>query len=73
MPKFVHKTLDKLHHPHPSKPQHSPHPWLKPTYSKKTQQVHTDDSPLLPSNEITKIQSIVGSFLYYGRAVDPTI
>ena len=73
MSKFVKKTLEKLQHPTPSKPQHSPHPWNQPTYSTRPQQTNPDTSPLLPSKDITKIQSIAGSFLYYGRAVDPTI
>ena len=32
-----------------------------------------DTSDLLPTEEITHIQRIVGSFLYYARAVDNTI
>jgi hypothetical protein len=33
----------------------------------------TDDSPLLNNTNKKQIQQIVGSFLYYARAVDPTI
>ena len=73
MPKFVKKTLSKLQHSPPLKPQHSPHDWIKPTFTSKPQLSTTDTSPLLPTSKISKIQSIAGSFLYYGRAVDPTI
>ena len=34
MEKFVPTTLKKLQHQAPSRPQHSPHAWIKPTYSK---------------------------------------
>ena len=74
MNKFVTTTLDKLQHKQSSRPQHAPHDWVKPTYSTKPQLAHNeDDSPKLNTQETNKIQSIVGSFLYYGRAVDPTI
>jgi len=33
----------------------------------------TDVTPLLPTTHIKRIQSIVGSTLYYARAVDPTL
>ncbi len=32
-----------------------------------------DDSPLLDEAGKKRVQQIVGSFLYYARAVDPTI
>ena len=74
MPNFVSTTLEKLQHPPPLKPQHSPHPHTLPTYGKQQQFTPgPDTSPLLSSSQTTYIQSIVGSFLYYGRAVDPTI
>ena len=41
---------------------------------KKIQNAQVDDtSPLLHTNEIRHIQRIVGSFLYYARAIDNTI
>ena len=74
MPKFVPTILSKLQHPNSIKTQHSPHSWIKPTYSSKPQKATPiDTSPSLSPTETTKIQSIAGSFLYYGRAVDPTI
>ena len=73
MPKLVKKTLDKLQHSPPTKPQHAPHDWIKPSFTSKPQLTTNDQSPLLPKDQIPKIQSIAGSFLYYGRAVDPTI
>ena len=43
-------------------------------YGKNRQFVPPDDnSPLLSNTEIKHVQSVVGSFLYYGRAVNNTI
>ena len=74
MPRYVISTLDKLQHPKPTKPQHSPHRHIPPNYGQQQQFVNPPDkSPKLNEKETTHIQRIVGSFLYYGRAVDPTV
>ena len=74
MPAYVQKQLTRYEHKQPSKPQHcpySPHP-IK--YGKDNQQVDpVDESPLLDAAGKKYIQQVVGSFLYYARAVDPTI
>ena len=71
---FVTKTRVKLQHPPPRKPQHAPHRWNPPVYGKKQQMItDPDTSPLLSPKDKQVIESIVGSFLYYGRAVDSTI
>ena len=74
MPKFVEKTLQKLQHIPPQKPQHQPHKHVAPIYGQQQQfTALIDESSYLPAKETRYIQSIVGSFLYYARAVDPTI
>ena len=74
MPKFVEKALQKLQHSPPTKPQHQPHKNVAPIYGQQQQfTAPLDESPLLTDRETRHIQSIVGSFLYYARAVDPTI
>ena len=73
MPQYVHKALKKLQHPLPTKAQHAPHPWQPITYGKTAHLTNPDTSPLLPSSTIPHIQRIVGTFLYYACAVDPTI
>ena len=74
MPNYVAKALAQFNHPIPARPQYAPHKWNKPAYGQKIQ--------FAPPPDITKklatpgqhcIQSIVGKFLYYGRAVDPTV
>ena len=36
-------------------------------------QTDEPDLPVLPKQVITKIQQVVGSLLYYARAIDPTL
>ena len=73
MPNYVIKTLTKLKHPQPNKPVTAPHEWMKPAYGKKPQLAPIDTSPLLAEHDKKRIQKIVGSFLYYARALDATI
>ena len=74
MPDYVTKVLQRLEHPIPSKPRHAPHRWVPKTYGQKVHLTPLEDTsePFFPS-EIRHIQSIVGIFLYYERAVDTTI
>ena len=44
-----------------------------PTYGPHIQLASADDLPLLCAPQKTKVQAIVGSLLYYARAVDPTM
>jgi hypothetical protein len=74
MPEYVQKVLLWLKHIPPSKPQNYPHRWVHITYGKS---IHTapeeDTSPLLSPIGVQYIQRVVGSFLYYVRAIDNTI
>ena len=74
MPGYVHKALQRFHHPPPSKPQHSPHRWEEPTYGAKIQYAPIDPNlPLLSPCDLTRVQQVVGTFLYYARAIDNTM
>ena len=74
MPKYVQKKLNKFRYSPPTRPQYAPHKRLKPAYGQKLQYAPPpDNSDILDPEGITRIQSINGSFLYYGRAVDLTI
>ena len=73
MPGYVPRARLKFQHKMPKKPQYSPHPWQQPVYGQRIQ--YADDpsaSPLLDKPGITRVQSINGTCIYYGRAVDPT-
>eukprot|EP00957_Ditylum_brightwellii_P059416 4511112-Ditylum_brightwellii.AAC.1 len=71
VPKYVTKVLVKLGHKAPAKPEHSPHRHVKIRYGQEGQLVlPLDELPLITRQTIQYIQSIVGIFLWYARAVD---
>jgi hypothetical protein len=71
MPGYVQKALQRFLHETPVKPTDAPHKWTKPNYGAKTQMTpDADTSPALPKEGITKLQQVVGTFLYYARGVD---
>ena len=73
MPDYIPKLLHKLQYK-PKTPEHNPHTYKPPSYGKTIQYVEQPDtSPLLPPQRKKRIQQIVGSLLYYARAVDNTI
>ena len=74
MPGYVPKALLKFNHKLLNKRQYAPHTYYKPIFGKTIQYApKTDDSPVLPTKGIRNVQSIVGTFLYYARAVDNTL
>ena len=74
MPNYVRKALESFHNPMPTRPQHSPHKWLAPTYGAKVQySPNASTAPKLVKRGITHVQIIAITFLYIARAVDPTI
>jgi hypothetical protein len=74
MPGYVQKQLAKYNHEKPKKPQHCPWEPAPIKYGSKSQETdQPDTSPPLDKAGIQRIQQIVGSFLYYSRATDPTI
>jgi hypothetical protein len=74
MVNYVMKQLTKYSHIAPLKPQHCPYLPNPIKYGRDNQAPSPlDDSPLLDEAGKKHLQQIVGSFLYYARAVDPTI
>ena len=74
MPGYVEKALQRFCHPTPTKPEDSPHEWIQPNYGAKTQMTTAPDkSPALEPPEIKRLQTIIGTFLYYARAIDNTM
>ena len=74
MPSYIPDALQRFDHVAPKKPQHSPHAWTQPNYGAKQQMTASPDNstPLAPK-EVTKLQQIIGTLLYYARAVDSTM
>ena len=57
----------------PKKPQHQPHPHVKPAYGQKVQYAVVDETAPIDKEGKRFIQQVTGTFLYYARAVDPTM
>jgi hypothetical protein len=71
MPNYIATTL---HRSNTNKPKHSPHLRMAPNYGSKVQQSRlADTTPALRKKDIKRIQQVVGTLLYYARAVDSTM
>ena len=74
MPGYVEKALARFEHPLPRKPQDSPYPYTRPDYGAKVQLTPPEDTtPTLEQEEKKRLQEVVGTLLYYARAVDNTM
>jgi hypothetical protein len=74
MPGYVEAALHKFQHANPSRPQDSPYPWVAPTYGANSQEMPIPQTyPLLEQPQQNQLQQIVGTFLYYARAIDNTM
>jgi hypothetical protein len=72
MPGYIRKKLQEYNHDIPK--QHWPYsPKPKQFGSEAQAPLPTDESPKLDAKGIKRIQQIVGSILYYARAVDMTV
>ena len=71
---YVEKALQRFQHDPPIRPQHSPSGWTRPNCGAKEQLAESsDDSEALSKESITRLQTIMGTFLCCGRAVDNTM
>jgi hypothetical protein len=71
MPGYISTVLLKFKHPHPTKPWLSPYKCLPIAYGAKSHITPDRDSlELLDASCKCCVQEIVGSLLYYARAVD---
>ncbi len=73
MPGYVDKLLACFDHKPPRYPQHSPHAAPPRLFGLDAQKpVEHDILPVLPLDRIKRIQQIIGTIMYYARAVDLT-
>ena len=71
IPGYVDKVLHKFQHKPPINIQHAPHTWTQPIYGKHRQYTpDPDTTPKLDKKETKYIQGVVGSLLYYARAIE---
>ena len=76
MPGYVKKALSRLNHSLSKSPQLSPHQHVAFRYAQKGQQqmaTNLEHSPDLTPHDRQHLQSIVGTLLYYGRALEYSI
>jgi len=74
MPRYIEKALTRFKHAKATKLQYQPHKHAIPVYGATVQYAkEADTSQLLNKNGKQYIQQVVGTFLFYGRAVDGTM
>ncbi len=74
MPGYVDKALARFNHEAPTKFQHQPHEHTVPVFGATIQYAKQEDTTKqLPKEDTKFIQQVLGTLLYYGRAVDSTI
>jgi hypothetical protein len=73
MPGYVERALQRFNHSAPNRNEDSPHDWTAPKYGSRQQFVTHDDSPMLDVSDVKRVQEVLGTFLFYGRAVDITM
>jgi hypothetical protein len=73
MPGYIKKVLHKYNHDAPTRPQNTPY-YIKPKqYGIGAQDtIPPDESPNATQEEIKYVQGVVGSILFYARAIDMT-
>ena len=74
MPGYVEKALARFKHSKTKKIQDQPHKHTIPVYGATVQYAkEKDTSQPLDKNGKKRVQQVIGTFLYYGRAVDGTM
>jgi hypothetical protein len=74
IPGYIERALQRFAHPQPTRPQHSPHAWQKPIFGASTQYAPAPDTtPALDAADTKRVQEILGTLLFYARAVDSTM
>ena len=74
IPGYVSEALARFKHFYTKKGEDQPYAHVVPNYGVKVQYAADEDtSQLATKKEKTYIQQVVGTFLYYGRAVDGTM
>ena len=73
MPGYVNEARKRFGHKDPKQPVYGPSKFIPPVYGKKIQSEEIDTSAPMTSEETKRLEQLCGVFLYYGRAVDPTM
>jgi hypothetical protein len=74
MPGYILKQLQKYKHATPTKQQYCPYAPQPKQYGSKAQcPLPQDTSPPLSKDDIKQVQCVIGTILYYVRAIDITV
>jgi hypothetical protein len=74
MPGYVKEALHCFQHPTPATRTDAPSHWTAPSYGRKVQLTQpADNTKKMTAEDIKRLQTVVGKFLFYCRAVDPTM
>ena len=73
MPGKVEAGLQRFEHKKPKQPIHAPSKYTAPQYGLKKQVKKVDNTPPMDKEDRKKLEQVVGYFLYYERAIDPTM
>ena len=74
IPGYVSKALHCFQHEAPKEKQHQPHKHNIPNYGAKQQYAELESNePQLGESDEKYIQQVLGTFLFYARAVDRTM
>ena len=74
MPGYISDARKRFKHMQPSRRQDSPHLHTQIIYGAKQQFAKAlDDAPILSADDKLFVQQVLGTFLYYARAVDSTM
>jgi hypothetical protein len=74
MPGYVERALQRFQHNPPKRHEPSPHDWNQPQYGAKVQYTNAPDvTPFLDAANKTHVQMVLGTLLFYARAVDLTM
>jgi len=70
------RALQRFQHPMPAQPEHSSHPWQRPSYGTKTQYAaQPDTTASLDASDpsVSSKYSVATFLLFYCRAIDSTL
>ena len=71
---YIKQGLNRFKHTLALRPEYAPHKWKQPVYGANQQLVYAkEDIPILPPSNITHIQTVVGTLIYYAIAVYNTM
>jgi hypothetical protein len=73
MPGYIQRAILRFEHPDPGKTHDAPHAWNAPTHGARQQYTTLDTRLHVDARAAKTIQEVLGTLLYYARAIDCTM